>query len=120
MLSERDRREVVADVARDLNVVLSPDDPVFVAVAVNERVLERAADAVAGRLVRQLEEALRTREERLAAGVSRAVNEEIAWLTQGADKARGWVDRTGKGWALGLLVLGVAEAVAIWVLSRGG
>jgi hypothetical protein len=37
MLTERERNEVVAAVARDLGVAVSPNDPVFVAVAANER-----------------------------------------------------------------------------------
>ena len=39
MLTERERDEVVAAVARDLGVAVSPNDPVFVAVAANELVL---------------------------------------------------------------------------------
>ena len=120
MLSERERDEVVAAVARDLGVAVSPNDPVFVAVAANERVLARAAGAVAERLARDLEDALRAREAQLVTGVSEAVNEEIRRLTQGAARARGSVGRVAKRWAVGLTALGLAEAVAIWFAQRGG
>jgi hypothetical protein len=120
MLSERERDEVVAAVARDLGVAVSPNDPVFVAVAANELVLGRAAGAVAERLVRDLEGALRAREAQLVTGVAEAVNEEIRRLTQGAARARGSVGRVAKRWVVGLTVLGLAEAVAIWFAQRGG
>ena len=105
MLSERERSEVVAAVAKDLGVALSPEDPVFVAVAANERVLERAAVAVAGRLVRDLEGALQAREQKLATMMSDAVNQEIRRLTQGAARAQGSVRRMGTRWAVGLSAL---------------
>ena len=120
MLTERERDEVVAAVARDLGVAVSPNDPVFVAVAANELVLGRAAGAVAERLVRDLEDALRAREAQLVAGVSEAVNEEIRRLTQGGARVRGSVERTAKRWVVGLTALGLAEAVAIWFAQRGG
>lgn len=120
MLTERERNEVVAAVARDLGVAVSPNDPVFVAVAANERVLARAAGAVATHLARDLEDALRAREAQLVTGVSEAVNEEIRRLTQGAARARGSVERTAKRWVVGLTALGLVEAVAIWFAQRGG
>jgi hypothetical protein len=120
MLSERERNEVVAAVARDLGVAVSPNDPVFVAVAANELVLARAAGAVAERLVRDLEDALRAREVQLVTGVSEAVNDEIRRLMQGAARARGLLDRAAKRWVLGLTALGLAEALAIWFAQRGG
>ena len=120
MLSERERDEVVAAVARDLGVAISPNDPVFVAVAANELVLARAAGAVARHVARDLEDALRARETELANRVSEAVNEEIHRLTRGAARARGSVERTAKRWVVGLTALGVAEAVAIWFAQRGG
>jgi hypothetical protein len=120
VLTERERNEVVAAVARDLGVAVSPNDPVFVAVAANERVLERAAGAVATRLARDLEDALRAREAQLVTGVSEAVNEEIRRLTQGAARARSSVRRAAKRWLVGLTALGLAEAVAIWFAQRGG
>jgi hypothetical protein len=120
MLTERERHEVVAAVAKDLGVAVSPNDPVFVAVAANELVLGRAAAAVAGRLVRELEDALRAREEQLGTRVSEAVNQEIVRLTKGAVRARGSVERTAKRWVLGLIALGLAESAAIWFAHRGG
>ena len=120
MLTERERDEVVAAVAKDLGVAVSPNDPVFVAVAANELVLARAAGAVATRLVRDLEDALRAREAQLVTGVSEAVNEEIRRLTQGAARARGSVERAAKRWVVGLTALGLAEIVAIWFAQRGG
>ena len=120
MLTERERDEVVAAVAKDLGVAVSPNDPVFVAVAANELVLARAAGAVATRLVRDLEDALRAREAQLVTGVSEAVNEEIRRLTQGATRARSLVGRVAKRWVVGLTALGLAEAVAIWFAQRGG
>lgn len=120
MLSERERNEVVAAVAKDLGVALSPNDPVFVAVAANEHVLGRAAGAVATCLARDLEDALRAREAQLVTGVSEAVNEEIRRLTQGAARARGSVERVATRWAFGLTALGVAAALAIWLAQRGG
>ena len=80
----------------------------------------RAAGAVAERLVRDLEDALRAREAQLVAGVSEAVNEEIRRLTQGGARARGSVERTAKRWVVGLTALGLLEAVAIWFAQRGG
>jgi hypothetical protein len=120
MLTERERNEVVAAVARDLGVAVSPNDPVFVAVAANERVLARAAGTVATRLARDLEDALRAREAQLVTGVSEAVNEEIRRLTQGAARARSSVRRAAKRWLVCLTALGLAEAVAIWFAQRGG
>ena len=99
MLSERDRQEVAAAVAKDLGVAVSPNAPVFVAVAANEHVLGRAAGAVATHLARELQDALRAREAELANCVSEAENGEIHRLTKGAARARGSVDRTAKRWA---------------------
>ena len=120
MLTEHERNEVVAAVARDLGVAVSPNDPVFVAVAANELVLARATSAVATHVARDLEDALRARETELANRVSEAVNEEIHRLTQGAARARGSVERTAKRWVVGLTALGVVEAVAIWFAQKGG
>ena len=120
MLSEREREEVVAAVARDLGVAISPNDPVFVAVAANERVLARATGAVATHVARDLEGALRARETELANRFSEAVNEEIHRLTQGAARAQGSVDRVAKRWVVALTALGLVEAVAIWFAQRGG
>jgi len=107
-------------VARDLGVAVSPNDPVFVAVAANEYVLARAAGAVARHVARDLEDALRARETELSNGVSEAVNAEIHRLTKGAARARSSVERVAKGWAVALTALGLAEAVAIWFAQRGG
>jgi len=120
MLSERERQEIIAAVAKYLGVAISPNDPLFLAVASNEVVLGRAAAVVAGRLVRDLEHAFRARDEQLATRVSEAVNEEILRLTKGAARARRSVQRTAKRWTLGLCVLGVVEALALWLAQRGG
>jgi hypothetical protein len=120
MLTERERQEIIAAVAKDLGVAISPNDPLFLAVAANELVLGRAAAAVAGRLVRDLEHAFRAREENLVTRVSEAVNEEILRLTKGAVAARNSVRRTAKRWVLGLCALGLADAAAIWLAQRGG
>ena len=119
MLSEREREEVVAAVAKDLGVAVSPNDPVFVAVAANHHVLGRAASVVARHLERDLGDALRARETELADRVSEAVNAEIHRLTKGATRARGSVERVAKGWAVALTALGLLEAVGIW-LAQGG
>lgn len=119
MLTEHERNEVVAAVARDLGVAVSPNDPVFVAVAANEYVLARATGAVARQAARDLEDALRARQTELAKGVSEAVNAEIHRLTKGAARARGSVKRVAKGWAVALTALGLVEAVVIW-LAQGG
>jgi hypothetical protein len=120
MLSERERQEIIAAVAKHLGVAISPNDPLFLAVAANELVLDRAAATVAGRLVRDLEHAFRARDEQLATRISEAVNEEILRLTKGAARARSSVQRTAKRWVFGLCALGLAEAVAIWLAQRGG
>ena len=120
MLTEHERQEIIAAVAKHLGVAISPNDPLFLAVAANEVVLGRAAAVVAGRLVRDLEHAFRAREEKLVTRVSEAVNEEILRLTKGAVGARNSVQRTGKRWVLGLCVLGLAQAAALWLAQRGG
>ena len=120
MLSDKERRHVVADVASELDVVVTWNHPVFVAVVANERVLGCTAQMVAERLVQGLEGALASRKTALRNGVTEAVNEEIARLTKGAAGARGLVQKTGSAWAVGLGVLGLVEALAIWALMRGG
>jgi len=119
MLSEREREEVVAAVAKDLGVAVSPNDPVFVAVAANELVLARATSVVARQVERDLGGALRDRETELADRVSEAVNAEIHRLTRVAARARGSVERVAKGSAVALIALGLLQAVLIW-LALGG
>ena len=120
MLTEHERNEIVAAVARDLGVAGSPNDPVFVAVAVNERVLARAVATVARHVERDLRDTFRARETELANRVSEAVNAEIHRLTKCAARARGSVERVGKGWAVALTALGLVEAVVIWLAQGGG
>jgi len=119
MLTELERDEIVAAVARDLGVAISPNDPVFVAVAANQLVLARATSVVARQVERDLAGALRARDSELTHRVAEAVNAEIHRLTKGAARARGSVERVAKGWAVALTALGLLEAVVIW-LAQGG
>lgn len=119
MLSEADRQELVALVAKECGTVLAPDDPIFASVVMSERVLEHAASAVAVSLSRRLEASITRHEEKVVDRVGDAVNAELHRLIMAGGKARAELRQNGRRWTTALALTAILGLLSLSALQWG-
>jgi len=110
LLTEEDKKEIAAQVAKECGRLIPPDDPLFDLVVVNECVLRRTAEKVGDRL---------TSSDHAGEELSSAVEARVRGLVKLYAVAETRLDRRAQQWlwglaALGILIMALASGLVGW------
>ena len=110
LLTEEEKREVIAQVAQECGYVIRGDDPIFALVLLHDRVLsrsvERLTQAVRQHLVSELECALQQHVNDMGTQLAKRAHEELRSLSEVFDEVEERVDARGRRWLWGIVSIG--------------
>ena len=123
LLTEEEKKEIAAQVAKECGRLIPQDDPLFDLVVVNECVLRRTAEKVGDRLtsslVGELDRMLSAHLDHAGEELSRAVEARVRGLVKLYAAAETRLDRRAQLWlfgiaALGILIMALASGLVGW------
>ena len=123
LLTDEDKKEIAAQVAKECGRLIPTDDPLFDLAVVNECVLRRTAEKVGDRLtsslVGELERMLSAHLDHLGEKLSRDVDERVRGFAGLYGVAVTRLDRRAHLWlfgiaALGILIMALASGLVGW------
>jgi len=123
LLTEEERKEIAAQVAKECGRLIPTDDPLFDLAVLNERVLRRTAEKVGDRLtsslVGELDRVLSAHLDHAGEELSRAVEARVRELVKLYAVAETRLDRRAQQWlfgiaALGILIMALASGLVGW------
>lgn len=123
LLTEEDKKEIAAQVAKECGRLIPTDDPLFDLAVINECVLRRTAEKVGDRLtsslVGELDRMLSAHLDHLGEKLSRDVDERVRGFAGLYGVAETRLDRRAQQWlfgiaALGILIMALASGLVGW------
>lgn len=121
MLSEEQKRAIIGQIAAEYETVLDADDPIFVAVAIQEEVLRQSlshvADGLEARVTAGLERTFERSSARLRTALTAAVEHELVRLCVVHEEAKRELRREVKRARSGLLGLGLIAAALLCTVA---
>jgi hypothetical protein len=111
LLTDEDKKEIAAQVAKECGRLIPQDDPLFDLVVVNECVLRRTVENLCDRLtsslVRELERMLSAHLDHVGEELSRAVEARVRGFVDLYGVAETRLDRRAQLWLLGIAAIGI-------------
>jgi len=122
LLTEEEKKEIAAQVAKECGRLIPTDDPLFDLAVVNECVLRRTAEKVGDRLtsslVGELERMLSAHLDHLGEKLSADVDERVRGFANLYAVAETRLDRRAHLWLWGLAALGIFAMTLVSGLVR--
>ena len=122
LLTDEDKKEIAAQVAKECGRLIPQDDPLFDLVVVNECVLRRTVENLGDRLtsslVGELERMLSAHLDHVGEELSRAVEARVRGLVKLYAVAETRLDRRAQLWMWGLAALGIFAMALVSGLVR--
>ena len=122
LLTEEDKKEIAAQVAKECGRLIPTDDPLFDLVVLNERVLRRTAEKVGDQftssLVGELDRVLSAHVDRVHEKLSADVDEKVRGFANLYAVAETRLDRRAHLWLWGLAALGIFAMTLVSGLVR--
>ena len=123
LLTEEDKKEIAAQVAKECGRLIPTDDPLFDLAVINECVLRHTAEKVGDRLtsslVGELDRMLSAHLDHLGEKLSRDVDERVRGFAGLYAVAETRLDRRAQLWlfgiaAFGILIMALASGLVGW------
>ena len=123
LLTDADKKEIAAQVAKECGRLIPQDDPLFDLVVVNECVLRRTVENLGDRLtsslVGELERMLSAHLDHVGEKLSRDADERVRGFVKLYAVAETRLDRRAQLWlfgiaALGILIMALASGLVGW------
>jgi len=122
LLTEEDKKEIAAQVAKECGRLIPQDDPLFDLVVVNECVLRRTVENLGDRLtsslMRELDRVLSAHLEQIHEKLSADVDEKVRGFAGLYGVAVTRFDRRAQLWLWGLAALGIFAMALVSGLVR--
>ena len=123
LLTEEEKKEVIAQVAQECGYVIRGDDPIFASVLLHDRVLsrsvERLTQAVRQHLVSELECALQQHVNDMGTQLGKRAHEELRSLSEVFREVEERVDARGRRWLWGIVSTGSILIVLFGLIALG-
>lgn len=123
LLTEEDKKEVIAAVAKECGFALEADDPVFALVFLHDRVLgrslERLAEGVRRHLVLRLERALQGQVDDMGTALAKRTHDELQSLSKVFREVEERVDARGRRWSWAIVSTGASLLLVFGLMALG-
>ena len=122
LLTDEDKKEIAAQVAKECGRLIPQDDPLFDLAVVNESVLRRTVENLCDRLtsslVRELERMLSAHLDHVGEELTRTVEARVRGFVALYGVAETRLDRRAQLWLFGIAVFGIFTMALVSGLVR--